>query len=141
MIRRQILMPVSPERLWEALTSPEELPGWFGAEVTWELRPGGPARFRDENGAERDGRVDEVRPHRHLRFTWWPAGEESTSASEVSYVLEAVEDGEATRLTVMERRLAPQGIQGCAGSWTAWDGRLLGAWRGVSMHASEGARI
>ena len=65
MIRRQIVMPVSPERLWEALTEPGQLAGWFGADVEWDLREGGPARFRGDDGTERAGRVEAVRPGRH----------------------------------------------------------------------------
>ena len=73
MIRRQIVMPVSPERLWDALTEPGQLAKWFGADVEWELREGGSARFRRDDGTERAGRVEAVRPGRHLRFRWWPA--------------------------------------------------------------------
>ena len=31
MIRRQVVMPVTPERLWSALTDPDQMVGWFGA--------------------------------------------------------------------------------------------------------------
>ena len=74
MIRRQVIMPVSPERLWDALTDPDEMVGWFGARVEWHLEPGAPARFHGDDGSERAGRVEVVRPRRHLRFRWWPAG-------------------------------------------------------------------
>lgn len=106
MIRRQVIMPVSPERLWEALTDPDKMAGWFGAEVQWTLEEGAPARFVSDDGSERAGRVQAVRPGRHLRFRWWPTTEraegsetpdpEAPAASEVSYLLEPVPEG--TRL-------------------------------------------
>jgi uncharacterized protein YndB with AHSA1/START domain len=151
-------MPVSPERLWEALTDPEQLAGWFGGRIEWEMREGGQARFRDDDGSVRIGTVEAVRPGRHLRFRWWPAGRsgpapspesgaESGAAagaasgpadgeeSEVSYLLEPVENGDATRLTVQERQVRPAAApQARAGDWSQWDTRLAGAW--VSTQAS-----
>ncbi len=79
MIRRQVVMPVTPERLWAALTDPDEMVGWFGARVEWQLEPGSPARFRGDDGSDRAGRVEVVRPGRHLRFRWWPAEPRPTS--------------------------------------------------------------
>jgi uncharacterized protein YndB with AHSA1/START domain len=157
-IRRQVVMPVSPERLWEALTDPDQVSGWFGGRLEWELREGGPARFRGDDGTERVGRVEAVRPGRHLRFRWWPAGEalfdvdgpdvgdpqggsaDARDVSEVSYLLEAVEDG--TRLTIQERQVARASLGSLADRrtpaagrppepWTAWDERLAGAWARV----------
>jgi uncharacterized protein YndB with AHSA1/START domain len=139
MIRRQIEMPVTAERLWEALTDPEQLSGWFGALVDWELHPGGEARFQEADGSERHGRVDDVRPERHLRFTWWPASD-PTDTSEVSYLLEPTAEG--TRLTIQERRVTrveDVAVRDSVG-WSAWDARLLGAWGDVSMRAGTGAR-
>jgi uncharacterized protein YndB with AHSA1/START domain len=123
--------------LWEALTDPEQLSGWFGADVEWDLRPGGRARFQESDGAKRHGRVDEVRAERHLRFTWWPASD-PTEASEVSYVLQPTPEG--TRLTIQERRVAQDLTVRDSVSWSAWDARLLGAWGDVSMRAGTGAR-
>jgi uncharacterized protein YndB with AHSA1/START domain len=176
MIRRQIVMPVSPERLWEALTEPGQLAKWFGADVEWDLREGGPARFRRDDGTERAGRVEAVRPGRHLRFRWWPAepaasrppaargpkqdppGEpEEDVESEISYLLEPIDEGTRTRLTVQERQIAenrqvggspraqaPGGWRPSADpptgqpdtGWSAWDARLFGAWAGCSTTVS-----
>ena len=165
MIRRQVVLPVSPERLWQALTDPDQVAGWFGGEVDWDLREGGVASFRGDDGNERQGRIETVRPGRHLRFVWWPAGgsgggqggrvaateSESDEVSEVSYLLEPLDDG--TRLTIQERQIvAPAGAgpQACAvrdlpsseaaGAWTTWDGRLLGAWAGLAHAPVTSAR-
>jgi uncharacterized protein YndB with AHSA1/START domain len=81
MIRRQVVMPVTPERLWEALTDPEQVAGWFGGHLEWELEEGGRAWFRGDDGTERAGKVEVVRPRRHLRFRWWSvAGDEGGGA-------------------------------------------------------------
>jgi uncharacterized protein YndB with AHSA1/START domain len=142
-IRRQVVMPVSPERLWEALTDPEQVTEWFGARVDWALEEGGPARFLDDDGSVRAGRIEAVRPGQHLRFLWWPTGNNDdgpADVSEVSYLLEPVAEG--TRLTIQERqigtspdRAACGPAQACAAGsprrWTSWDGRLAGAWAGL----------
>jgi uncharacterized protein YndB with AHSA1/START domain len=99
MLHRSTTFPVRPERLWEELTDPEALADWFGYRVEWELTRGGRATFTDGEQGARSGRIDEVTPGRHLRFSWWPDGDE-TAASRVDYELEPEEGG--TRLTVTE---------------------------------------
>ena len=145
MIRRQVVIPATPDRVWEALTDPESLSGWFGGEFDWELTEGSQLGFRGEKGDEREGRVEEVRPERRLRFVWWPTGE-ADDASEVSYTLEPAAEG--VRLTVQERpvpgtslptagptaRASTVGMESQheTAGWTAWDTRLAGAWAGVA---------
>lgn len=131
MIRRQVVMPVSPERLWEALTEPDRIAAWFGGRVEWELAEGASIRFRGDDGDERAGVIEAVRPGRHLRFRWWPADPgdgEGDGASEVSYVLQP--DGDGTRLTVQERPVEPdQAPRAHArAGWSTWDSRLFSAW-------------
>jgi uncharacterized protein YndB with AHSA1/START domain len=137
MIRRLAEMPVTAERLWEALTDPDQVAGWFGASVEWDLRPGGRARFSDPQGGDREGQVEEVRPGRYLRFTWWPVSDPDDT-SEVSYLLEPA--GEGSRLTIQERRVDSEAvvIQDTV-SWSTWDARLLGAWGDISMRADARA--
>lgn len=133
-IERQLVVPVPATRLWEALTEPDLLADWFGAAVTWELRPDAPARFDDHDGTQRRGRVTEVLPGRRLAFRWWEAGDNGDDDADVSEVVYRLDpDGDGTRLVVTERRLdAADSVAGHAGrdarTWTDWDGRLLGAW-------------
>lgn len=112
MLVRQVVVPASPEELWNALTEPDSLEAWFGARVDWDLRPGGSARFVGDDGTVRGGVVEAVRRARYLRFRWWPEADpdglpgpsgwaEPEGGSEVTYDLEA--DGEGTRLTVTEQ--------------------------------------
>jgi uncharacterized protein YndB with AHSA1/START domain len=152
MLVRQVVIPVNADQLWKALTETSALAGWFGARVEWDLRPGGEARFLDDDGTTRAGVVIDVRPQRHLRFRWWPEGEPDGVASEVNYDLEPEEDG--TRLTVTEEpapapqtpvttspvqasaSLAGTAVAPEAGVWTDWDSRLFGCWAG-----GEGGRF
>jgi uncharacterized protein YndB with AHSA1/START domain len=144
MLERRLVVPVPPDRLWEALTEPDAVAGWFGARVEWDLRPGAQARFFPDEGPDRVGRVESVRPGRRLVFRWWPEGE-ADKASEVAYRLDP--DGEGTRLTVTER-LVPDDAAAAGGTsapvasaacgvrpgepererWSSWDGRLLEVW-------------
>jgi uncharacterized protein YndB with AHSA1/START domain len=157
-IRRQVVMPVSPDRLWSALTDPSQMAGWFGARVEWEIREGAPARFRDDDGTTRIGRVEAVRPGRHLRFRWWPeqssptsgADSDESSGSEVSYLLEPLDEGASTRLTVQERPIddGPAATANAAAggrpaepgpgaAWSAWDTRLAVTWAGLTARSAE----
>src|SRR5580658_6040855 len=128
MFVRQIVVPANADDLWNALTAPDQVEAWFGAQVEWDLRPGGRARFFEGDGTVRGGEVDAVEPGRHLRFRWWPGDDgEGAGASEVSYDLEPDEGG--TRLTVTEQPVptgAPATATACAvvTTWTTWDSRM-----------------
>jgi uncharacterized protein YndB with AHSA1/START domain len=159
MIRRQLVLPVSTEQLWNALTDPDQVGTWFGARVEWELREGAPARFWGEDGTERLGQVEEVRPFRHLRWRWWPAegpadpgavgvaassGDEPDDTGEradtaipaqevggMSEVSYVLEQEEGgTRLTVQERQVEDGGDLGGAGPLAfACDSEFIGSRR------------
>jgi uncharacterized protein YndB with AHSA1/START domain len=131
-VEQQIILPVTPDELWVELTDPGQIGSWFGATVEWELVPGGLARFQDEDGSERTGVVDTVRPAHELRFRWWRPGEQ---ASEVHYLLERVDDG--TRLTVIERGLPDDDEQGedpaTPQASATWSTRLIALWLARSV--------
>jgi uncharacterized protein YndB with AHSA1/START domain len=143
-LTREVTFPVPATTLWDALTDPAAVSRWIGADVDWELTPGGRARFRHGPDGDRAGRVDAVEPQRRLSFRWWPEADRADE-SEVSYELEPTDEG--TRLTVTERRVttAPAEASGPAtpaeasvgtgtavaqgtSSWTAVDSRLVGLW-------------
>ena len=129
MLQREVVFPVPADRLWEALTEPDSLAGWFGADVEWDLTPGGTARFLGTDDGDRHGLVDDVAPGRRLRFRWWPDDDEE-AVSEVSYQLDPEDEG--TRLTVTERRVTPAprppSASASAVRWDGWDDRLTGLW-------------
>lgn len=102
-VHRAVVLPVSRQRAWEAITDPDELSRWLADEVELEPHDGGAAVFRWEDGGTRVGVVEECAEHRRLAFRWSDAdsgGEESL----VELTLDDVEGG--TRLTVVEVPLA-----------------------------------
>ena len=157
MIRRQVVVPVAPERLWEALLTiePDQLAG-CGGRMEWDLRPG---RGRPVSGRRRHrqvGGVETIRPA-STPLVWWPAkrgrarprwrasrlaarcprsatswnnstrGPDSRSRSGRSHLLPSP-PAPARRLA----RLTRPRPADTAMAWTAWDGRLVGAWAGLA---------
>jgi uncharacterized protein YndB with AHSA1/START domain len=146
MLERHLFVPASPQHLWETLTDPASVSTWFGAEVDWDLRPGGPARFVEHDGAVREGQIEEVVDHQQLRFRWWPEDHADHESSEVTYLL--APEGEGTDLTITERQLpmaqpagptTAQALTATAG-WTTWDGRLVGVWSRAMAPVAIGTR-
>ena len=151
MLEREVTLPASREDVWTALTDPAQVRTWFGADVEWELRPGGAARFSSlEDETSRAGVVEAVTPAETLRYRWWPEDgpeDEMEAASEVTYTLEDVPDG--TRLTVTEQPLTPgasdastgapvdSASAGAAGACLdPWDFRVLGLFVAVAARVS-----
>lgn len=105
-ISRRRTFPGSAYGLWEALTDPELLGAWLGADVEWELHPGATVRFDPDEGPVRDGRIAEVVPGERLAFDWWPRGA-TGAATRVVLRLDELEEadeagGVTTTLTVTE---------------------------------------
>lgn len=98
-VRREVVLPVDPDRAWELITDPEELEGWLADEVELDPEEGGDVRVEWEDGERREGIVEEVDEGRRIVFVW---GEEP---SRVVWTLDPVPDG--TRFVVTERSLAP----------------------------------
>ena len=65
-VRREIVLPVEPERAWELMTEPAELEGWLADEVELEPEEGGDVRVAWDDGEQREGVVEEVEPERRL---------------------------------------------------------------------------
>lgn len=126
-VHRSVVLPVSRETAWEAVTDPEQLACWLADEVELEPREGGAARFRWDDGEDRVGVVDELSEQRRIAFRWQPADpREESGESLVELTLDDVDGG--TRISVVEVRtdllrgggaeLAP------ASAPTAWAGRV-----------------
>lgn len=125
----------SPERLYRAWTTPEEILKWFGGSMletaTIDLRPGGAWCFTFE---EKDGARDvlhgeylEIVAPERLVFSWrhhklTRAGKgEETPASEVAVSFEP--DGEGTLMRLIHRQVASEGARfNIGGGWnTSFD--------------------
>jgi uncharacterized protein YndB with AHSA1/START domain len=96
-VRREVVLPVEPERAWELITDPAELEGWLADDVLLEPEEGGEVRVEFDDGEVRWGVVEEVDPERRLAFRW--------GDSHVEWTLHPERDG--TRLVVVERSLSP----------------------------------
>lgn len=60
-ITREIVLPTTREDAWDALTDPDRLEEWFANAVSLDLREGGAAVFRWDDGEVRRGAVETVR--------------------------------------------------------------------------------
>ena len=101
----EIEIAAAPETVFDALTNPEELAAWWGAEGMYrthdwniDLRPGGEWSCRAtaaSSGAVMTvkGAYLEVDRPRALAYTWMPSWETQLPATEVRYTLSAVPGG------------------------------------------------
>jgi uncharacterized protein YndB with AHSA1/START domain len=69
-VRRSIHVPAGPSEVWAALTDPERLRLWFGAEIELEPRPGGDVQARWPDGARSVGSVELAVEPTRLVFRW-----------------------------------------------------------------------
>jgi uncharacterized protein YndB with AHSA1/START domain len=103
-ILREIVLPASIERVWDAVTDPREVSKWFGDITEIDLRPGGTAKFGwSEYGDAFEAVVVEVdKPHKFsYRWVFQPnTPYDESTARLVEMTLETVESG--TRLTLAE---------------------------------------
>ncbi len=115
-VTRQVEIEATPSAVWDALTDPQELAAWFGAEADIDLRPGGAVRFLWPDGTERRGLVIELDPPRRFAFRWRELrtsgpGLSAADATVVTFTLESQRNGrrDGTRVTVTESNgiLAP----------------------------------
>jgi uncharacterized protein YndB with AHSA1/START domain len=105
-ITRTIEVAHSPDQVWAALTTAEGLGAWFGNEATINLRPGGSARMRWDDGPTVEMRVERVEKPTVFGFTWPIFGlpEDDPRRTYVEFTLEPISTG--TRLTVVESGFA-----------------------------------
>src|SRR5262249_61166964 len=69
-VTREIVFPVPPDEVWEALTDPEQLEEWFANDVELDPTEGGEGVFRWDNGEERHATVVEATPSERLVLDW-----------------------------------------------------------------------
>jgi len=69
-IEKVLDFEASPDRVWKAITEPEELSKWFGHETELDLRPGGDGAMTWDNHGRYAVRVEEVDPPRRLVWSW-----------------------------------------------------------------------
>jgi len=102
-IERELILPVPPQRVWEALTRADQLAAWFGTRATIDaLEPGAAIVFIwDSSGGvthTNRGVIDVVEPPRRFVFRW-QVGEVQQASTRVEFVLEPHPAGTRLRLT------------------------------------------
>jgi uncharacterized protein YndB with AHSA1/START domain len=91
-VKRDIVLPQSPDDVWAALTEADRLEEWFANEVELDPEPGGVGTFRWDDGDVRHAVVEEVVPFERFAFRW----------DESRVVIELEEIPSGTRVTVVE---------------------------------------
>jgi uncharacterized protein YndB with AHSA1/START domain len=98
-----------PERVWRALTDPEELAGWLApAEI--DLRVGGRVLLKFDDNQER-GTIKELREPEVLAYTW----NEGKTDSLVRF--ELIADGRGTHLTLTHTFEGDVDLPSYGGGW------------------------
>ena len=105
-IERSVEIAHPPAKVWAALTTAQGLSAWFGQEVKIDLRPGGSAEMKWDNGYTADMRVERVEEPTVFGFTWHIYGlpDDDPRRTYVEFTLEPNDSG--TRLTVVESGFA-----------------------------------
>lgn len=105
-IERTVELAHPPSTVWAAITTAEGLGSWFGNEATIDLRPGGSAQMKWNEGFTADLRVERVEEPTVFGYTWHIDGlpEDDPRRTYVEFTLEPV--GAGTRLTVVESGFA-----------------------------------
>ena len=139
-IEKSVALAATPERVWEALTTPEQLTQWFYmSEAVLDLGVGGECTFRFKDPDQSVGRavLQTIDPPRKLAWQWSPtwdedktkplAGQENLTT--VEFTLEPTEQG--TFLTVVEHGFAtldamrgPKAFEDHKGGWDWHMGNL-----------------
>jgi uncharacterized protein YndB with AHSA1/START domain len=102
-VEREILIDAPQEVVWEVITEPDHISGWFSDSAEIDLRPDGRLTLVwDGRHAER-GRVEKVEPPHFFSFRWIRGS--ATEARDgnstlVEFSLSAEDEG--TRLRVVE---------------------------------------
>ena len=90
--------------VWEAVTEPDALAHWLGADVQLDLVVTGTGRVVEHDGTVREVLVTDVEPGRRVAWHWWSDDGELSS---VELTLEPLVD--ATRVRVVEILLPAAG--------------------------------
>jgi uncharacterized protein YndB with AHSA1/START domain len=113
-IERTVELAHPPDKVWAALTTAKGLGAWFGKEAGIDLRPGGAAWMRWDDGTTVEMRVERVEEPAVFGFTWQlhELPEDDPRRTYVEFTLGPA--GTGTRLTVVETGFAqlPEDLYG-----------------------------
>lgn len=112
-----ILINAATERVWDAVTNPEQVKRWqFGSELTTSWQPGSPIRFTtpwEGKVLEQWGTVLDFRPNESLAYSLFAPGPGREDVPEnyftMTYVLQPQGDG--TLLQIIQEDNRPGAVQ------------------------------
>ena len=108
-------LDASPERVWAALTEPDELASWLTEGGTFEASLGGSVSMDFGDGGVVTGEVMAWDPPALLSYTWVFL---DGAASQLTFVLSA--DGDGTLLLLTHERVPTQTAMGYTLGWHAF---------------------
>src|SRR5579875_3749449 len=117
LVEKELFIQASPERVFRALTTKEELERWFVMKAEIDLRPGGAIKFAWTPEAFEVGKILELEPPHRLSYTWETFGPGPTIVT-----FELAAEGAGTRL-----RLIHTGI-GNSADWDNYYNAVNGGW-------------
>ena len=100
-IQRVIDLPVSLDRAWRAISTPEDFSSWFSDHAAFESRVGAEIVFEWDQYGKKYGRVEVIDPPHRFGFRWL-AGDAGVQAP--------IKEGNST-LVMMELTEVPNGIR------------------------------
>ena len=95
-LEKELFIKASPQRVFQALTTKEDLERWFLVQAEVDLRPGGAIRFEWGPGMVEVGTILVCEPPSRLSYTWETFGPGTTT---LTFELTAENDGTRLRLT------------------------------------------
>jgi uncharacterized protein YndB with AHSA1/START domain len=131
-IERVVVLPVARNRVWAAISEPDQISRWFGSAVEVEFRAGAIGAFIWEKERARI-RIVAIEPPRRFAYQWYPGSGEDLSLpfdeqplTLVEFQLDEMPDG--TRLTLIESGFAALSPDHYRRSWRenneGWDEEL-----------------
>jgi uncharacterized protein YndB with AHSA1/START domain len=117
-IEREIHVEAAPEVVYEVISTPEHVRGWWPDEAEFEREPGatGVVSWGDRSTPEAKVvplTVMEADPPRRFSFSWaYDEGEAATSANSLLVTFELVPSGAGTPLRFTEAGFREKGLEG-----------------------------
>lgn len=121
-IKQRTFIAVSPQKVYETITSGAGWDTFFTTGMTLDLKPGGACNFKwkewgpDKYSFEAPGKVVAFTPNEMFSFQWGSAGKETT----ITFLLEPVEGGTVVTCTEEGYYNTPEGramMLECASGW------------------------
>ena len=127
-VSRTITIAASPERVWEAITTPEHIAQWSSFTPSMDrIAVGGEGAWVLENYGSTPITIEEIDPPRAITYRWGPSGSQHVDpamSTVFSFALQPVADG--TLLTVVESgfEFIPDAVEQLESHRQGWDSQL-----------------